>query len=206
MKRKMLFENTHRIDTERSRFWAAGNELNAINEFFKANKLGKLDPKLIIKFIDNSQKVIGEIIKSRIPDVNEYTQLRNDKDAILNQMELPHAGRMETGYIKLSINDLSLFDFGDTVTLNEDRLEKHFDSFRYFSDNPEVIEAYDELTDIAAELTRLNNKLKFIPQGQNNLEGQHYDLGEVIANTPTGFKLQLDGFKKAIRLLETAKV
>jgi flagellar biosynthesis/type III secretory pathway chaperone len=200
--KKLLFEDKHRIDSETVKLEMAKNELNIISDFFKANELGKLSQELIKKFLkDGIGEAIREIYKSRIPDVDPTTKLRNRKDDILDRMELPNI-KAELGYIRLCANDLSLFDFAKEVTLNSDRLEKHLDIFRYYSDNTEVIAAYNELTDLTERLNKLNARLRFFPLGHNIGGITHdYNLSEIFVITPSGFELQQAGFQKAIKNL-----
>jgi hypothetical protein len=199
--KKLLFENKHSIEIETFRLQTCIGELNDLSDFFKKYLLGKLNPEVIKKMIsDGPLQDIRELYKSKIADINEITGLKNNKDQILKTMHLPVIDPMELANItKLSETDLQLFDFDDEVSLNSDRCEKHLDIFRYYSDDKDVLSAYESLQDITNKLNTLNGKLHLFPLGHPAAPGSiGYDLSEFIPMTPTGLVLTMASFKKAI--------
>jgi hypothetical protein len=203
MKKRLLFSDEHRVDVETQKLGMCRSELNQINDFFKTHKLGQLNEGMIKKILkDGPGALIRDIYKDRIPAIDERTGLRNNKDAILAQTILPDVGAFETGYIALSSNDLGLFDFGETVELNEEKLEKYLERFRYSSDDPDILKAYDDLTEIASLLNKLNAKTRFFPLGQNIGGIAHnFSLDDLFVISPTGFQITLESFKNAIKTL-----
>lgn len=203
MKKKLLFEDEHMIKIETFKIQSCIGELNDLNEFFKKYSLCKLNPEAIKKLIRlGPLEDIRELYKSKIPDINEITGLRNNKDQILKTMELPVIDPVSLGNIKLCVEQLSLFDFEDAVTLNEDRLQKHLDKFRYYSDNPDIVSAFDDLTEITKMLNKANDKLKFYPKGHNFGGIAHnVSLNDVFSIGPDGFRLTKEGFMIAIHNL-----
>ena len=120
--KKLLFENTQSIDNETNNIKSETKVLNQLIEFWAEHRLGRLDPDMVRKFILNPEKVIYDIIKSRIPDVDPNTLLKNNKDKILETLNLPHFDPDILRLIELvdRKEHLSLFDFGnDEVTLNQ---------------------------------------------------------------------------------------
>jgi hypothetical protein len=116
-------------------------------------------------------------------------------------MELPAIDPVELANIRLIVNELSLFDYGDTVTINEKRLQAHLDKFRYYTDDKEILSIYDNLQDIADRLNAINDRLKLFPLGHAQPGTIGYDLSSIIPITPSGFVLTWEGFKTATKKL-----
>jgi hypothetical protein len=140
MKTRTYFEDKHRITVEIAKLEKAEAELKCIERFLKSHKLGQLTEEVAKKFVKNSREALRDMYKEKIPEVNEYTGLKNNKEAMLEQMQLPIApGTQNFGAI-LMAGALYVFDFGDTVTINKERLEKHLNEFRFITSDPEIIE------------------------------------------------------------------
>ena len=163
--KKLLFEDTQSIDNETNNIKSETKVLNQLIEFWAEHRLGRLDPDMVRKFILNPEKVIYDIIKSRIPDVDPNTLLKNNKEKILEGLNLPHFDPDILRLIELvdRKGHLSLFDFGnDEVTLNQERITRYMDQHRHYSDDPKVLNAYDELNQLADQLNKFNKKMNII--------------------------------------------
>lgn len=201
MKAQTLFDDATRIKSETGKLKKAEAELNQLNDFLTGHKLGQLDQRLARKFIQGPQEALKDLYRDKIPAVNEYTGLRNDKDKMLDQMQIPSAPGPETlGWVRLAVDELYLFDFGQKVELNKERLEDYLDEFRFITDDPDILNAYNDLKTLAAQLKKINDKLKCF--SKEGLEfTSDYGLGKIIALVDGDFKIQRAGFEKAIRLL-----
>lgn len=161
--KKLLFEQKHSINNEAANIKSEARVLNKLNDFWKLNKLGELSLDMVQSFISNPVEVIYKIYYDRIPDTDPHTQLRMNKDKVLEGLELP---RFDTSILYLieiidRKNHLPFFDFGgDEVTVNEERLNKYLDGkYRYYSEDPDVLEVYSELNELAEQLNWLNKKI-----------------------------------------------
>jgi len=198
--KKLLFENTQSIDNETNNIKSETKVLNQLIEFWAEHRLGRLDPDMVRKFILNPEKVIYDIIKSRIPDVDPNTLLKNNKDKILETLNLPHFDPDILRLIELvdRKGHLSLFDFGnDEVTLNQERITRYMDQHRHYSDDPKVLNAYDELNQLADQLNKFNLKMNII-----SLNSQTFGESDIFFNKLSkmyrigaqGLKLTQSGF------------
>jgi len=190
---KTLFEESALVRNETIKFEKAVEELNSLNGFLNDHGIGPLTKSLAENFKKNPIEALRDIYKSKIPEVNIYTGLPNDKNRMLEQMHLPSAPEMGIfGYIR-QVN-LSVFDFGKKVTINDKRFQEYLDDFRFITDDLQLIEAYNDFEALGKFLGRINDKLHFIPLSGSNMPNRDYRLGDVLAFTSKGFEIQKTGF------------
>jgi hypothetical protein len=202
MKTRVLFEDSAKIRSVSGYFERAEEELNQLNDFLTSHKLGPLTRDMVAQFTKNPNEALRDIYKAKIPAVNEYTGLKNNKDDMLQQMELPPAPRADSfihvGYV---INELDVFDYGKKVTINDERLQNHLDRFRYITADPKTIEAYEDFKALAEQMGKMNDRLHFINLNGSNMPNFDYRLGDIIPFTANGFKVSQTGFMVATGLL-----
>lgn len=202
MKAKILFSDEQRISAETAKFERAAEELNQINDFLIGHKLDPLTEDSAIGFIRNPGEALREVYKARIPETNEYTGLKNNKDAMLQEMQLPSIpGAENYPYASQISGQLDLFDFGKKAQLNSERFETHLNSFRFITADPKIIQAYDDFQELAELLGKINDRLHFIPLNGVHGINTEYRLGDVLALTRRGFEIQQKGFMTAVNLL-----
>lgn len=199
MKPQTLFENKQFIDSATAKLEKAQDELNALNDFLSDHKLGPLTLDLALKFTKNPTEALRGLYKEKIPALNEFTGLQNDKDAMISQMKLPEAPRADSfTWVGLAEDSLHVFDFGKTVSINPDRLQEHLNRWRYITSDPAQIEAFEDFKALAKQLDKINDKLNFIQLAPGNSPNLDYRLGEVLAFTSRGFEVQKTGFLYAV--------
>ena len=205
MKAKVLFSDENRIAAEKAKFERAAEELNQINDFLITHKLDPLTEETALAFITNPPRALREVYKARIPETNEYTGLKNNKDAMLQEMQLPSIpGAENYPYADQVKGELYLFDFGEIdfkVTLNPERFEAYCNNFRFITADPKIIQAYDDFQELAELLGKINDRLHFIPLNGVHGINTEYRLGDVLALTRRGFEIQQKGFMTAVNLL-----
>ena len=202
MKAQILFEDTQRIAAERGKFEKALTELNRINDFLNEHQIGPLSADLVHEYMRDPKTAIRGIFAAKIPDTDKYTGLRNDKSKMLEAMQLPTPPPVtEFPYTNQVIGLLYVFDFGKKIVLNTARFESYLNNFRFVTDDPRIIEAFEDFQALAEMLEKINDKLHFIPLNGLNSINFDYRLGDVIAFTKRGFEIQQRGFQIAVGLL-----
>ena len=202
MEAKVLFSNEQQIAAEQSKFEIAARELNEINDFLIAHKLEPLTQETAAEFIRNPKEALRDVYKSKIPAVNEFTGLSNDRDRMLENMQIPAIpGKENFPYSDQVKGLLSVYDFGKKIVLNTARFESYLNNFRFVTDDPRIIEAFEDFQALAEMLEKINDKLHFIPLNGLNSINFDYRLGDVIAFTKRGFEIQQRGFQIAVGLL-----
>ncbi len=200
--KKLLFENTQNIENETYSIKSEAKVLNQLNDFWKENRLGKLNYEIVQSFTLNPGKVIYDIIISRIPDVDPNTLLKNNKEKIIEGVTLPRFDPSILHLIELieRKDHLSLFNFDDEVTVNEERLFRYADEkYRYYSDDPNVLELYDELNKLADQLNKLNEKLNIVSLNPITLAAGDYFFSKIAGIyhiSEKGIQLTKQGFQK----------
>lgn len=202
MKARILFENSQSINSEIGKLDKAQAELNDLNDFLTSHKLGPLTRELALKFKANPAEALRDLYREKIPAVNEFTGLPNDRNRMLEQMRLPEAPRADSLiWVGLAEDALHVFDFGETIEINDGRLQEHLNAWRYITSDPEIISAYEDFKALGKHLDRLNAKLNFIPlNGVHGYEA-NYRLGDILPLTRRGFELSQKGFMVAVNLL-----
>jgi hypothetical protein len=199
MKPQILFEDSTRINAETSMLKKASAELNQLNNFMQEHKLGPLSHDLVNRFRRNPQEAVKDLYMARIPEVNEYTGLKNRKAEMLEQMQLPVAPR-EFPACGMAEEALHVFDYGDTVTINAERLEQHLNRHRFITDDPKLIQAHKDFTELGKKLNEINDRLNFIARPPVGIRTD-YKLGEIIAITASGFTILQQGFAIATGMI-----
>lgn len=202
MKEQILFSDETRIKSETGKLKKAEAELNQLNDFLIKHNLGQLDQRLARAFTQNPKEALKDLYRDKIPAVNEYTGLKNDKDKMLEQMQLPSAPGMETlGWVRLALDALYLFDFGQKVKINEERLEDYLDEFRFITDDPDILNVYNEFKALANLLQKIQDKLHCFSKTSLDWDAD-FGVGKIIQLTNEGeFKIHQVGFEKAITKL-----
>jgi hypothetical protein len=201
--KKLLFENKRLIENETSSISQSAKSIDYIIEFWKTNQLGKLTHALVRDIVSKPDATIKEIYKNKLPDTDPYTGLKNNKDKLLDGQELPHLDPERLRLVEIAVNKeyLSLFDLGEEATVNQMRLEKYIDKYRYYTDSADVLTLYEELLQIAERLNKLNSKFEFQPLHPTSYGESDYffdGLSELYSITPDGLKIKPDAFVKAI--------
>ncbi len=199
MKARVLFTDTQAIRSQTGQFGKALKELNELNAFLTEHRIGPLTGEMVGPFLRNPREALRAIYAAKIPETDAFTGLKNNKDKMLEGQQLPVAPTADSfPYIGQVKDELYVFDFGETVTLNAERFESYLNGFRYVSSDPEVIQAYDDFQALAKQLDKLNSKLHFIPLNGVTGINTDYLLGEQLPLTARGFELQKGGFMYAI--------
>jgi hypothetical protein len=207
--KRLLFQNQRLIDAESSNICNGYDvaELTYLNQFFKNNALGEFTHVRLHEILNDPKKLISDIIKCKIPDIDPHTGLRNNKDAIIAQIELPRIDPDKISRLKIFVNKgfNSFYDFDNGVKLNEVRLQTYLDKHRMFTNDPDILDAFDELSKLAEQLNSLNEKLNIVSLNSQTFGPSEifFDkLSEIYRISEQGLKLTQQGFELAVRNLK----
>jgi hypothetical protein len=205
MEKKLLFENSLAdVENRNIRNGYDVEQLRYLNEFFKDNGLGQINHSQLHEIVSGDHvKVISTIIKNRIPDVDPITKLKNNKDKILEGQELPRIDPDKISRLRIFINKGydTFFDFNGEVTLNEARLQTYLDKHRTFTNNPDVLDAYNELNELAERLNSLNEKLNITSINEQTWGASDKffnSLSKLFRISEMGLQLQQKGFEELV--------
>jgi hypothetical protein len=199
--KKLLFENSHVIKLETAEISQGEKPLNELNAFFQKNQLGPLSYDTVTRLLFDPQKTIRNIVKSKIPDIDQNTGLANDKEKILETLQgLPYVNPHQLVFINLLQKKelLSLYDFDEVITVNTERLEEHLDRHRYYSDDPDVLDAYNELLELTERLNSFNEKVNIISVNAQTFgpsDKFFNSLSEIFRISEQGLYLTQKGFE-----------
>jgi hypothetical protein len=194
--RQLVFENTDSIKNSLMNIRSYEKRLNEVlREFNKLNLGVKMTDRLLSDLIYDTRGTVVSIYKDKIPENDQYTGLKNDKENILNTIKLPDLKYLtECCYLVKSGNEsyLPLFDIDGEISLNEARLIEYNERFRTYALNKEQKDLFDNLKEVEKHLNALNNKVHLLRVEDPIIK---YDLGELFSMKGGKINVKAESFR-----------
>lgn len=192
---KTLLENKNQIATEISNFQLHEVNLqNAKAAFDKLNLGVPFTSYLLVKLRKDTEATVREILMSKIPDKDKATGLKIDKENAIKGLKMPDLRELKNLLAVTHIEHLDYFKFGETVSLDEDKLDSYLNKYRVLATSKEVEKLFNTVTDLQNTLQSLSGQVNGFVQvdSNNNVVGGIYELFYYKNNR---FEIRMDAFR-----------
>jgi|GEM_PF-5994904 len=197
METKILFEDKNKIQNLRNNL---ENQQEVLQEV--ANAYGELNLDKPLRFdllkqlVKDPETTVREIIKSRIPEESTVPGVKNDKDQLIRQVQLPDISQLKKLAGQIHEENLEFFVLSEDlqIQINEETFENFSNNHRTFAKNDLELAYHKKLKRLEKLLNELNEDANFIRK--SDVAGIAFDLKNYFHYRMGKLELKPEGFKK----------
>jgi len=201
MKTKVLFTDEIRIKSIEEKTEKNKKKVQqVVDVFLSLNLVDAISDELVKHILQNPENTVKSIYMQRLPEVDKQTGLKNNKEKMISQMELPDLSELKESVevVKNAGIEFNFYDIkNNKVVINEKEVNRSLDVYRKYANNEKEAELFDKLEHLKDVLNELNENTGFLKA--SNQSGLNYNLKNLFRYRIGRLEIKQDGFFNIVR-------